>query len=563
MPAGEADWVASPRPEATEALTATGYPERLAALLARRGVLDEASASAFLSPSADHLHDPSLLAGLPEAVERLARAATDGEKVAIVGDYDVDGVSATALLLAVLRHCGVQAEAILPHRLREGYGFQPVHVERAQAAGCQLIVTVDCGITSGEAVDAATEAGLDVIITDHHLPSEGLPAAAVLVNPRQAGCEYPFPDLAGVGLALKLALGLGKHLGRDLPLEPLLRIACLGTIADLVPLHGENRVIAALGLRALPATPSAGLKALFSRAGIRPPFRASDVGFRIGPRLNAAGRLASPDGALELLLSRDPRRAGELAEELEGQNRERQGEEKRAVDEARQQILARAEAEGGLPRLLVAWSPDWHRGVVGIAAGRLARELTRPTVLLAVDGEEAVGSGRSLPGIDLHAFLRRWEEKLERFGGHAQAMGMTVATERLAALRSDWEREAGAAWPEELLRRRYEYELALPPAEVNADLLGELTRLEPHGQGNPQPLLRVGPLRLDGAPRHFGKGHLSACAVGEEGEQVQLLGWRWQERRESLQERFEVLGYLEHDAYRGGPVLRLIDCRPC
>jgi single-stranded-DNA-specific exonuclease len=551
------EWVAAPVPEAAAVLEAAGLPPWLAVLLARRGVVDGPGAERFLHPSLDQLHDPYLLAGMAESVERLMDARARGEKVAIVGDYDVDGISATAQLLAVFARCGLAAEPILPHRLREGYGFQPVHVERARAAGCGLIVTADCGSSSAEAVGMALAAGIGVIVTDHHLPGCELPEGTLHINPRQSRCTYPFRDLAAAGLALKLSLAFAGQCGREVDPAALLRIACLGTIADLVPLQGENRVIAALGLQALVEARSQGLKALIQQSGMKPPFTAADVGFRIGPRINAAGRLHDPTRALDLLMSRDPKQAQELAAELDSLNRERQAEETRVVEEARQQVLARAP----LPPILAAWSPEWHKGVVGVAAGRLAKDFNRPTVLLAVEGEKATGSGRSIPGLELHAFLSSWKERMVRFGGHSQAVGLTVETEKLPELRREWE-EAGAAWPEELLARRIEYELHLAPREVSNGLLVQLAALEPFGQGNPRPLVRTGPLRLHGEPKPFGNGHLSARARGEDGAAVDLVGWRWGERAGSLRGPFEVLACVESDSYRGGPVLRLVDCRP-
>jgi single-stranded-DNA-specific exonuclease len=553
----DAEWVAAPVPDAAAGLVREGVPERLARLLARRGVADAAAAARFLSPSLDQLHDPFLLAGMAEAVERLLAARTRGERIAVVGDYDVDGVTATALLLAVLGACGCDARPILPHRLREGYGFQPIHVERARDAGCSLILTADCGSTSASAVAAALAAGIDVVVTDHHLPGGDLPGGAVQINPRQAGCGYPFPDLAAAGLALKLALAVAGRCGRTVDVTALLRVACLGTIADLVPLRGENRVIAALGLAGLAHARSKGLKALIRQSGLRPPFTAADVGYRLGPRLNAAGRLDSAERALELLLSRDETRACTLAAELDTWNRERQAEEARAVEEATAIFSARAP----LPPILVAWSPGWHKGVVGIAAGRIAKELHRPTLLFAVDGERATGSGRSVPGLALHGFLSAWKERLLRFGGHAQAVGLSVGLAELAELRREWE-EAGAAWPRELLARRHEYELEVAPGDVSRGLLTELGRLEPFGQGNPRPLVRTGPLRLDGELRPFGNGHLAARARGAYGAAVEVVGWGWQERAGEFRGRFEVLASVENDSWRGGPVLRLVDCRP-
>ena len=554
-------WLRAPTPPAAAVLAGDGIDPRLAELLARRGVASREGADRFLAPSLDHLHDPLRLHGMRQAVARLLAAREAGEAVAVVGDYDADGVTATALLTAVLGACGLTAHAILPHRLREGYGFQVLHVERAAELGCRLIVTVDCGVTSAAAVTRARAAGLDVVITDHHLPGPDLPEGALLVNPRQELCDYPFPGLAGVGLALKLALALATACERPIDPMRLLRVACLGTIADLVPLVDENRAIAALGLRALAATPSPGLRALFRCAGVRPPFRAADVAFRLGPRLNAAGRLADAAAALDLLVCRDPAAAEDLARRLDELNSARRAEERRVVDEARDELAAREP----LPAIGVAWREGWHRGVLGIAAGRLARELHRPVVLLGVEDGEAVGSGRSVPGVALHDFLARWRGELTRFGGHDQAVGLTVALgdepDRLARLARAWE-EAAARWPEELLLPRHEYELEVLPREVDGRLLGLLARLEPHGAGNPQPLLRVGPLTLAMPPRPFGDGHLSAVGAGAAGGRVGLVGWGWGDRVADLDGSFEVLGHLEYDDYRQGPVVRLVDARP-
>jgi single-stranded-DNA-specific exonuclease len=551
-----ASWVPAKVPAATAALRAAGYSSILAPLLARRGASDPAAARRFLEPHPDHLHDPFGLAGMDAAVGRLLRAVEQEERVAIVGDYDVDGVSGTALLAAVFRACGLATEVLLPHRMIDGYGFQPVHAERASERGCSLIVTVDCGTSSAVAIERAIAAGIDVVVTDHHLPPDDFPAVAIQVNPRQPGCRYPFPELSGVGLSLKLATALLQRVGRPVPLASLLRIACLGTIADLVPLGGENRVIAALGLRALAEARSEGLRALMRVAGVKPPLTAADVGFRLGPRINATGRLDTAERALELFLTRDSARAEQLAAELDALNRERQDEERRVVEET---MALFAEADP-LPGILVAWSPEWHRGVVGIAAGRLAQHFHRPAVLLAVDGLTATGSGRSLPGIHLHGFLDRWRSELLKFGGHAAAIGLTVETARLDELRRAWGREA--IWDEEVLTRRFEYEIDLRAAgSFDVSLYAEVARLEPFGPGNPAPLVRVGPLQLLGEPRLFGNGHLSAIAVGEDGGRVRLVGWSWASRADSLAGRFEALGRLEWDDWVSAPALRLVDAR--
>lgn len=551
-------WSQASVPEAAQELEAAGFPAWQAVLLARRGVLNKETASEFLEPRLEQLHDPMKLLGMERAVATLEGVRKAGKAVALVGDYDVDGVSGTALLVAMLRHCGLEVHPILPHRMRDGYGFQLVHVKKAQTLGCALILTVDCGTNSSEAAAAALDAGLEVVVTDHHLPEAELPPEVVLINPCQPGCEYPFSELSGAGLALKLSLAFAA--ARDCSVDPrrLLLIACLGTVADMVPLLGENRAIAALGLAELAHTRSEGLQALIQVAGLKRPFTSEDIGFRLGPRINAPGRLGSAEAALDLLLCRDPVQARKLAAQLDGWNRERQTVERRATEEAREMFLKL----DSLPPMLVAWSASWHRGVVGIAAGRLAREFHRPVLLLAVEGDTATGSGRSVKCVHLHDFLAVDRERLERFGGHAQAVGLTVKSSRLEELRGCWEERAGA-FVEKVAVRTHEYELEFEIQHLNAQLMQGFDALQPFGQANPAPLLRVcGPLRLLQPVRCFGHGHLSATARGAQNGRIRLLGWGWQNRASDLDGEFEILGYLEHDRYTGGNVMRLVDCRP-
>lgn len=549
-------------PESAERLRAAGVSELLAPLLARRGVEDPEDVEHFLRPTLDHLHPANLLAGMDEAVDRLVRAREAGERVAIVGDYDVDGVTGTALLVAVFGATGIDCLPILPHRMTDGYGFQVRHVDLAQARDCRVIVTVDCGTTSREAVEVARSRGLDVVVTDHHLPGE-LPDGVLQINPKQPHCRYPFPELSGAGLAFKLATAVAEACDRSIDPRLLVRIACLGTVADLVPLKGENRVIAAVGLAELARSRSVGLRALMSTAKLRPPLKASDIGYRLGPRLNAPGRLDTAEKSLELLLCRDPRRARAIAEELDGWNRDRQEAERRVVREARERFETRA-TEGDLPSILVAWDPSWHRGVVGIAAGRIARSLNRPTILFGISEGEATGSGRSIRGVDLHGFLSRWTDRLPRFGGHSQAIGLTVAPDALENLRSEWEEAAGGEWSEIVRRRKYEYELDLTAPEVDRRLLADLDSLEPHGQDNPRPMARIrGPLRLLGEPRVFGKGHLDAVLRDRGEGRIRILGWGWSDRLERLRTDCEVLGHLEMDSWSSSPTLRLVDVRSC
>lgn len=544
-----------PPAAAVAALREAGVEGRIADLLANRGIRDGDRAHAFLRPSLEHLVPAATLGGVGVAVERLRRARSSGEKVAIVGDYDADGVAATALLAATLRSVGIETLTILPLREEEGYGFQPLHARRAAEDGCGLVLTVDCGVTGFEGAEEAARLGLDLIVTDHHLPGPTLPSALAIVNPKVDAGDAALCDLTGAGIAFKLACALLESLGAEVPVRSLLRIACLGTIADVAHLTGENRVIAALGLEALARPRSAGLRALVDRAGVRAPLRSSDVGFRLGPRLNAAGRIGSADDALDLLLERDPARARELADRLERANSERQSREARILEEARDRLREREP----LAPVVALWSEGWHRGVVGIAAGRLARELHRPVLLLAEEDGIAVGSGRSVEGISLHEFLLPWAGRLERFGGHDAAVGLSVASEALPKLREEWE-AAAADWPAERLTPRLRYELELRPEALESEMWERIEALEPFGSGNPEPLVRVGPVRAVAPARRFGNGHLSV-RIAMARDEVEIVGWNWEGRGPDWGGEFEVLGHFDRDRRSRRPTLRLVDAR--
>ncbi len=554
------EWLAADVSPIAQSLVAEGLGEELSVLLSRRGVSSRAQAEEYLNPSLEQLHDGSLLPGLDEAVERLIQSSESKERVAVVGDYDADGISGTALLTACLRLAGINTEPILPHRLRDGYGFQDAQVERASELGCGLIVTVDCGMSSRDAVAFAAARGMQTIVTDHHLPSDELPEAIVLVNPRLDDEQPPYPnvELCGAGIAFKLGVALLETLGLKVPIHSLLRVACLGTIADLVPLTGENRSIAALGLTALGQSRSPGLVALMQVSRVKAPVLAEDVGYRLAPRLNAAGRLDSPDRALELLLTRDETRARQLASDLDDLNQERQSAERLVVREARAHFLEMDE----MPRILVAASESWHRGVVGIAAGRLAREFHRPTILLGAEGTEATGSGRSIELVHLHEFLMPWKDQMMRFGGHSQAIGMTVEVARLPQLIDQWN-DAAAAWEDEILIKRYRYELEVDSVDFLRNTLYELLeKFQPFGQANPAPLIRVGPLSLARPARIFGKGHLDLLVQDASNGRIRTTAWNWADKEECFGGRFELLARMGWDDYTGAAAMTLVDARP-
>ena len=465
-----------------------GVSIRLAGLLRRRGVETAVEVRAFLEPRGEILHDPSLLAGAAAAADLLVSTARRGRRVVVFGDYDVDGVTAVAQLRAALRRIGADVAAFIPHRLRDGYGLKPETVRRVLAElSPATIVTVDCGITAVEGVACARAAGVDVIVTDHHLVPRQLPEGAVVVNPKQPDCRYPFRDLAASGIAMKIARAVARRAGVSLSEESLLRAAALGTIADLVPLRGENRTIAARGLAALATSRAPGLRALLAESGLSPGAAptAEEVAFRIAPRLNAAGRIDTAHLALDLLEERDGARGGEIARELSARNAERQRLEREVVAAAR----ARVEADdGACAAVIVEADARWHRGVLGIAASRLAREYHRPVLLFGIDGGKASGSGRSIPGVSLHGMLEDLARHFTDFGGHDQAVGGSLPAERFPAFRAEARDHFTARVPASALVRVEEAEGELPLEEVSDELLAELARLEPHGAGWPRPV---------------------------------------------------------------------------
>jgi len=468
---------------------AAGLPPVVGRLLVSRGITTPAEAARFFQPDESDLHDPRKMRGVEEAAEVLLAAARAGRRIVVFGDYDVDGVTAVAQLKAALSRVGASPVSFLPHRLKDGYGLRPETVARVvRELAPSVIVTVDCGITAVEGVAFARAHGVEVVVTDHHLVPDELPAGAVVVNPRQPGCGYPYKELSGSGIAFKLAEAIAGRAGVALSREALLRAACLGTIADIVPLTGENRAIAALGLAALARPRAQGLAALVEACGIEPGAAptAEQVAFRIAPRLNAAGRLDTADLALAVFEERNAARGAEIARELCVRNAERQSIERRVFAEARERVAKYFDPERDA--LIVEADPEWHRGVLGIAAARLAREYNRPVLLFALEGERACGSGRSIPGVALHDTLKEIRHLFREFGGHDQAVGGTLDASAFPAFREEARALFGERVPRAAFVRRDAAEAELPLESVSPDLLAHLERFEPHGAGNPRPL---------------------------------------------------------------------------
>ena len=513
-------------PHQVEELARAAFvPRVVARLLLARGITGAEEAFGFFHPDPAALHDPLLLSGAQEAADILTRAAAARRRIVVFGDYDVDGVTAVAQLKAVLARAGADAVAFLPHRIKDGYGLKPETVRRVLARWSpSVIVTVDCGITAIEGVACARAQGVDVIVTDHHLVSGQLPLGAVVVNPKQPGCAYPEKDLAASGIAMKIAQAIARRAGIPFSNESLLRLACLGTIADLVPLTGENRVIAAAGLAALASPRAPGLRALLTECGIergRAP-TSEEVAFRLAPRLNAAGRLDTAELALSLFEERDEYRAGAIARELTSRNAERQSIERRVVGEVRSRV-ARS-FDPAREAVLIEACEGWHRGVLGIAASRLAREYHRPVLLFALEGDRATGSGRSIPGVSLHEILKGMAPLLEEFGGHDQAVGASLSAKGFPAFREAARAHFAQRIPGERLQRVEEAEAELPIEQVGGELLALLALFEPHGMGNARPVFAA-TARAARSFQELGESGARGRLRGREAE-IDCLCWR-------------------------------------
>jgi single-stranded-DNA-specific exonuclease len=516
-------------PAAERLSSALGLHPLAARVLAARGLSDPAEARGFLAARLQDLPDPSTMAGMDAAVARLVRAVEERERIALYGDYDVDGVTSTALLAEFLRACGADVVTYVPHRLVEGYGLNVAAVERLAREGARLLVTLDCGIASATEIRAAAAIGLPAVIVDHHTVPVELPAALAILNPHQPGCAYPTKDLAAVGVAFNLAMALRRALrargwfgaARAEPdLREALDLVALGTVADVVPLVGANRVLVRRGLEVLAASRRPGLRALKRVAGIAEGagVSAGQVGFRLAPRINAAGRLDDAGRGVRLLLEDDPARADALARELDRENQARQEIERTILEEALHDAAARV---GAGARGLVLAREGWHAGVVGIVAARIAERFHRPAVLVALGETEGKGSGRSVEGFHLHEALSACAAHLARFGGHRHAAGVTVERGRVEAFRRAFEAHAAARLRDEDLVPRCRIEGWIEAREIDERAALDLARLGPYGAGHPEPVFalrgeagRARAVGAGGAHLKLGLGRLDAIGFG-------------------------------------------------
>jgi single-stranded-DNA-specific exonuclease len=547
--------------------SALGLHPLAAHVLAARGLADPADAQRFLAAGLADLPDPFSMKGMEAAVARLVRAVEGGERIALYGDYDVDGVTSSALLAGLLRACGADVLTYVPHRLVEGYGLNSPAVERLAGQGAKLLVTLDCGITSAPEVRAATALGVDAVVVDHHTVPTELPAAAAILNPHQPGCAYPTKDLAAVGVTFALAMALRKALrergrfgaARPEPnLKEALDLVALGTIADVVPLVGANRVLVRWGLAALATSRRPGIRALKRVAGIADgaEVSAGQVGFRLAPRINAAGRLDDAGRGVRLLLEEDPSRADALAHELDRENQARQELERTILDEALHDASGRVQAGA---RGLVLARDGWHAGVVGIVASRIVERFHRPAVLVALGETEGKGSGRSIEGFHLHDALAACAPHLARFGGHRHAAGLTVERGRLAAFREAFEAHAASRLRDEDLVPRCRIEGWVEEGQLDERAALDLAKLGPYGAGHPEPVFA-----LSGPPAR-------ARTVGAGGAHLKLtlgrldaIGFGMGERLALCEAPLEAAFTVGLDEWNGNRrvQLRLRDVRP-
>ena len=533
-------------------------PSIVARLLILRGVSDPNSAQTFLSPALDQLHNPFLLADMKTAVERLRRALDQKEKILIYGDYDVDGTMAVVILLAALRGLGGDVEAYIPHRLSDGYGMRATVIEEAAAKGVRVVVSVDTGIREHAALIRARDLGLDCIVTDHHLPDEHLPPACAILNPQRADAGYPEKALAGVGVAFKLVQGLlGERLSGRL-LQSYLKVVAIGTIADVVPLLGENRVIARFGLEALRQPSQAGLQALFEVSGLdRCKVSAGDLAFRLAPRLNAAGRMQDAREVIDLFTCSDLEKARGIARRLDGLNRDRQRTEDGILREIAE-VMDRHPEKRDRYSLVLA-GEQWHRGVIGIVAQRVVERYHRPALVLSVEDGLAVGSGRSIRAFHLLDALTAMQELFVRYGGHARAAGFALPADRIAELEMRFEQYARETLDPADLEPTVRVDAEVSGHVIDWTLYEALETLAPFGCGNPTPVLAVRDLRLVVGPRILQEKHLK-LRVARGPRSFDAIGWGMAERGARLVagQTLDLAFTLDQNVFQDVTTLQLV-----
>jgi single-stranded-DNA-specific exonuclease len=551
-------------PAAVKRLTdALGLSRTVAEILVRRGKADPEDARRFLEPEIGQLASPRTLRGVPEAVGRLLRALRANEKIVIFGDFDVDGVTGTSLAVRALRALGADVDFLMPKRLVHGYGLSfkilPEVIERKPA----VLMTVDCGIRSVDEVAALMDAGIDVIVTDHHAPGPDLPPALAVVDPKLADSGYADPRLAGVGVMFQLLRGLVDELEHELDLHRHLDLVAFGTVADVVPLDGENRAIVHEGLRVMNRREKPGMMALAQACGIEGQLESWHLGYLLGPRINAAGRLEDAADAVRLLTTEDTQLAAALAKQLDEETRRRQEISSQTLDQALQAI-DRGTA-GPDPDGIVLASNVWHPGVIGIATAKLVERYHRPAALIAMDGEVGRGSLRSIPGVDVCSVLDGCRDLLVQYGGHEMAAGLTIARERIPEFRSRFAEGCRERITDDIRRPRLRIDGEIRAEDVSLDLAEDLDRLAPFGFGNPRPVFLLRSVVASGPPRVVGRGHLKIALQRDGGPGLDCIGFDLGGRVEAGTSlgRVDIVGHVTVNEWndRRTEQLQVIDFR--
>jgi len=517
-------WVVHPpRAEADALAEALGIPAALARVLVNRKILTEEAARAFLYGEIDKLHDPYLMKGMDKAVARIGEAIARGEKILIFGDYDVDGVLSTVMLKKALTTLGAKVEYFIPERLTDGYGIKDEHVRIPVERGASLVISVDCGIKSVEFAARAREQGVDVIITDHHRPGDTIPDVVAVLNPVLADSGYPDTGLAGVGVVFKLVQALLKKAGKDAGLPHYMKLVSIGTVADVAELKGENRLFVKHGLKGLRNVSNQGLRSLIEACGLgRRKISEGDLGFRLGPRINAAGRMGMTDIAVQLFFSEDPAESLALVQKLDELNAQRQKTEEKIFNEARDRI-----EERGLDKkykCLVLGSPDWHRGVIGIVASKLKDRFNRPVVLFHYENGKAHGSGRSISEVPLIDLLEDCKQHFLSYGGHRLAVGCTLPTASMAAFKATLNPLAEARISEDSLKKKIKIDGPLELAAIDERFMAVFALLVPFGVGNPKPLFMADNVEVISDPQILQGKHLKFLAR-QNGRVLEALCW--------------------------------------
>ena len=547
-----AQWLTAPqRPEAGPLASELGIPPAIAQVLANRGMLTVEAGRGFLYGTLDGLHDPFLFTDMSKAVDLLQGAVDRREKILIFGDYDVDGVLSVVILMRALRSLGAEVDYYIPERLKEGYGIKDEHLQVVEEKGARLVISVDCGIKAVSFARKAAALGVGLIITDHHRPGDELPAASAILNPVLADSGYPFRGLAGVGVVFKLLQALLTKAGRAAALPSYAKLVAIGTIADVAELRGENRLLVKEGLRGLGKVANRGLKKLIEEcrlAGRK--ITEGDVGFRIGPRLNAAGRMGAADEAVRLFFSDSDEESAGLAARLSEFNASRQQEEERIFEEALRQV--EAESLASRYKLLVLGSETWHRGVIGIVASKLKEHFYRPVVLLTYEDGKASGSGRSISEFSLIECLDACRDVFLDYGGHTLAVGCSLARDRVPEFRERANAYAEARLGAADLRRKVRIDAALSLAEIDAPFLESYLLLSPFGVGNPKPLFLSSGVEVWSAPQLIQGKHLKFIAR-QDGRPFEAIGWDQAGRAAELQRgaKVDLVYSLQSSTYLG------------